>query len=324
MSGLSDDSVLLLLALGVGLSLLLLTFALSDGGRKKQLQRIERVRARMAGATTPAPMLRRDAEDHHALDKLLRRLIPQPDLLRQRLARTGRNIGLGTYCLASLAVALGMALAIAFLGLSPLLAIPSGLLCGLWLPHLVVAWAIRRRAARFTQLFPDAIGLMVRGVKSGLPITETFQIVSQELGDPVGLEFRGIGDQIRLGQPIDRALADAAHRIATPEFNFLVVTLSVQRETGGNLAETLENLGTILRRRAQMRLKIRALSSEARTSALILGALPFVMIGIMWLVSPNYISALFTTSNGYQALWFAGVSMLIGILIMAKMVRFEI
>src|SRR5262249_28054253 len=148
---------------------------------------------------------------------------------------------------------------------------------------------------KFTKLFPEAIGLMVRGIKSGLPIAETFVIVGQEVPDPVGEEFRRVSDQIRLGQQIEQALWDSAKRVGTPEVQFLVVSLSVQKETGGNLAETLENLDTILRRRRQMKLKIRAMSSEARASAAIIGALPFIMLGVLAGLNPEYISKLFDT-----------------------------
>ena len=114
------------------------------------------------------------------------------------------------------------------------------------------------------------------------------QMVGREIGDPVGEEFRRISDEVRLGQPLEQALWDTARRIGTPEFNFLVVTMIVQRETGGNLAETLENLDQVLRRRRQMRLKIKAMSSEARASAMIIGSLPFIMFTILLVVNNAY------------------------------------
>src|SRR4029077_21047911 len=128
-----------------------------------------------------------------------------------------------------------------------------GLLARMWLPFMVIVWLGGRRAKKFMQLFPEAVGLMVRGLKSGLPITETFQIVAQEIGDPVGIEFRQVTDQIRLGHPLEQALLDAAKRVGTPELKFLTVTLSIQRETGGNLAETLGNLDSVLRKRHTMK-----------------------------------------------------------------------
>jgi tight adherence protein B len=142
--------------------------------------------------------------------------------------------------------------------------------------------------------------------------------------DPVGAEFRQVNDQIRLGTVPEQALWDAAKRVGTPDIKFLVVTLSIQRETGGNLAETLENLDTILRRRKHMKLKVKALSSEARASAMIIGALPFIMLGVLAVVNLDYISLLFTTERGHKILMGASLSMSFGIAVMTKMVKFEI
>jgi tight adherence protein B len=119
-------------------------------------------------------------------------------------------------------------------------------------------------------------------------------------------------------------MAETAKRIDIAEFNFLVVTMSVQRETGGNLAETLENLDTILRRRRQMKLKVKAMSSEARASAMIIGSLPFVMFTILFLVNRDYVTTLLTTPTGHMLLAAGGTSMLMGIGVIARMVRFEI
>jgi tight adherence protein B len=123
---------------------------------------------------------------------------------------------------------------------------------------------------------------------------------------------------------LEEALWDTARRLDTPEFKFFVISLSVQRETGGNLAETLDNLGEILRRRLQMQLKIKAMSSEARASAYIIGSLPFVMFGILMIMSPAYIMVLFTDPRGMFIIGIGLTTMLLGVLVMAKMVKFEI
>ena len=208
--------------------------------------------------------------------------------------------------------------------LSPLMALPIGLLVGLWLPHLGVGFLAKRRVKLFANLLPEAIGLMVRSIKSGLPITESFQIIGREMPDPIGAEFRQLCDQMRIGQPLDQALGDTARRIGVPEMKFLVSTLAVQRETGGNLAETLDNLDNILRRRRQMRLKVKALSAEARASAMIIGALPFIMSGVLSVADRGYLAILFTDHLGNMLLAGACTSMTMGVLVMAKMVRFDI
>ena len=320
------DPIVLLMGGGVLIVLLCVFFAFGDGGNKKQAKRVDRLRTRGQEGPPGAEelKLRKDGGDRKKLDQMVRRFVPKPDMLRQRLQRTGRSISMGAFGIACGVVAVIAFVAILILGFSFLIALPLGLLAGMWLPFMVIVWLGGRRAKKFMQLFPEAVGLMVRGLKSGLPVTETFQIVAAEIGDPVGIEFRQVTDQIRVGHPPEQALLDAAQRTGVPELKFLTVTLSIQRETGGNLAESLENLDNILRRRRQMKLKIKAMSSEARASAMIIGALPFIMMALLSVVNRPYIALLFTTERGHHMLEFGGTMMAFGILVMAKMVKFEI
>ena len=316
---------LVLTAGGVFLFILSLLFAFGDDDGGKLSRRSSRLRDRLTTVATAADLqLLRGTGDKSFFDRLVRRLTPQPDQLRKRLARTGRQIGLGSYGLACAVVAALAGFGAMMGGLSPLLALPIGLLVGLWIPYLAIGFMANRRMKKFTNLLPEAISLMVRSIKSGLPIAESFQIIGRELPDPIGGEFRRLCDQMRMGQPIDQALWDTAARVGVPEMKFLVVTLSVQRETGGNLAETLENLDNILRRRRQMRLKVKALSSEARASAMIIGSLPFLMMGVLSVADANYLSVLFTDHLGNLLLAAGCTSMTFGVAVMAKMVRFDI
>ena len=324
MSALLQDP-LVVTAGGVFLFILSLLFAFGDDDGGKLSRRSGRLRDRLNSVTTAADLqLLRGTGDKGFFDHLVRRLTPQPDQLRKRLARTGRQIGLGSYGLACLVVAARAGGGARMGRLSPLLALPIGLLVGLWIPYLAIGTMARGRMKRFTNLLPKAISLMVRSIKSGLPIAESFQIIGRELPDPIGVEFRRLCDQMRMGQPIDQALWDTAARVGVPEMKFLVVTLQVQRETGGNLAETLENLDNILRRRKQMRLKVKALSSEARASAMIIGSLPFLMMGVLSVADANYLSVLFTDHLGNMLLAAGCSSMTFGVAVMAKMVRFDI
>nr|WP_239017025.1 type II secretion system F family protein [Sphingomonas ginkgonis] len=251
-------------------------------------------------------------------------LIPKPALLRKRLEMTGREISLGRYALVSIGLLVAVIVLMMFKGAPLILAVMFGLFVALGLPHLVIGKMIKRRIAKFTVNFPDAIELMVRGLRSGLPITETLGIVASEIGGPVGIEFRAVADKMKIGRTMESALQETADRLATPEFQFFVITLAIQRETGGNLAETLSNLADVLRKRAQMRLKIRAMSSESKASAYIVGALPFVVFTLVWMINPGYIGKFFVD----QRLMVAGLGglcwMSIGAFIMAKMVNFEI
>jgi len=211
-----------------------------------------------------------------------------------------------------------------FLGRSPTIAILCGLSSGLTIPHLLVKYLVARRLKAFTDEFPQAIDLIVRGLKSGLPVPASIKAVADEIKDPVGKEFSDISDRLKIGQTLEDAMKNAAERIPTPEFYFFVTSLAVQRETGGNLAETLENLSNVLRQRRQMKQKIKAMASEAKASAMILGSLPFLMFGIMMLINPGYVGMLFTDPRGVLMVGFGFACIAVGTLVMAKMVRFEI
>jgi len=317
---------LLILAGGMFVTVIAVLFAFTDDTGGKIGKRAGRLGERLHHVVTSADLqLRREYGDKGALDRLVRRLTPHPDVLRQRLRATGKEIGLGAYGMACLGVAV-VVMGGAVIGghLAPIIALPVGLLAGLWLPYFATGFLGKRRVKKLGSLLPEAIGLMVRSIKSGLPITEAFIIIGREMPDPLGGEFRQLCDQIRIGQPLDQALDDMAKRTGVQEMKFLISTLAVQRETGGNLAETLENLDNILRRRRQMRLKVKALSSEARASAMIIGALPFIMSGVLSVADRGYLGVLFTDHLGNMFLGGAIGSMSTGILVMAKMVRFDI
>ena len=211
-----------------------------------------------------------------------------------------------------------------FLGKPLFVALPLGIVVGLAIPHLVVGRRIKKRQMQFLKLFPDAIDLMVRGLRAGLPVAESFITVSKELPPPMGDTFANISHQTQLGVPMEKALADNANKLALTEFNFFVTTIILQRETGGNLGEILNNLADMLRQRHMMKMKIGAMSSEARASAYIIGALPFVVFGILMAVSPDYLKPLFDDARGNKALAMAGGSLFMGGFIMKRMTQLEI
>jgi tight adherence protein B len=310
-------TILVLAVLGGGLTL-------TGAGRGRLSQR-----ARRLGAGQPMRKARRGGptlvrRQRGLLDDLVNRLTPRPEALRARLAATGLEIPIGRYgaICAGLSGIIPMILIIK--GMPPLAAVLVGVPCGVGLPHMAVGWLAKQRRGKFLKLFPEAIGLMVRGLKAGLPVTETMGVAGREVSDPVGEEFRRVSHQVRLGQSLEDGLWATAKRLNLPEFNFLVITLGVQRETGGNLAETLENLDDILRKRQAMKLKIKAMSSEAVASASIIGCLPFVMGGMLFFVAHDYIMTLFRDPLGLILLAGGGTWLGIGIAVMMKMVSFEI
>ncbi len=305
--------------------------ALVSRGRNRRSARVDAVRRRWArGAQdangSVAQIKRDDASGRFQLfDSLARRFIPRRNNLRRRLARTGKHIPLGTYFAANLASGVvGFTVASFLFGFPPLFAFFAAVIAGVGAPNYYVSSLGKRRSKKFTAQFSEAIDLIVRGLKSGLPVSESIRMVGEELQEPVGTEFKAVTDAQGLGQSLDEAMWDAALRIDTPEFKFFVISLSVQRETGGNLAETLQNLSDILRKRRHMRMKIKALSSEAKSSAMIIGSLPFIMFAILMLMSRDYVMQLFTDPRGHIMIAAGLGSMTIGVIVMARMVKFKI
>ena len=320
--------LILMIALGIGALALAYSAISGPSASKSVKRRMELIKERhgdVIAASAQAQIRKLFANRKNSkVDNLASTLIPKPALLRKRIEMTGREVTLGRYATICLGIVFVVAIGLILQGAPILLGLFAGTFVGIGLPHFVVGKMITKRVMKFNANFPDAIELMVRGLRSGLPITETLGIVASEIQGPVGFEFRMVSDKMKIGRTMEAALQDTADRIGTPEFQFFVITLAIQRETGGNLAETLSNLADVLRKRAQMRLKIRAMSSESKASAYIIGALPFVVFTMVTIINPQYMGGFFTD----QRLIVAGIGgmiwMSIGAFIMAKMINFEI
>ena len=312
-----------------GITLLLVVAAFAGGNSRRFTRRLNEVVVRKsptAGISRdPATrsLARRDSTTP-GLDRIFR-LLPRREALVERLQKTGREITVGQYMMVTLGLMVFTTIAVMiFFKLTLVPSLAFGAALGAFIPHYLVGRMGRRRVARFISLFPEAIDLMVRALRAGLPVTEAIINAGQEIGDPVGAEFRGIEAGMRLGRDLDSLLWDIAKRISAPEFRFFIIALSVQRETGGNLAETLNNLSEVLRRRRAMRAKARAMASEARASTMILGSLPILVSIVLSITSPTYIAPLFTDVRGLILVGVAVTMLLTGIGVMVKMAKFEI
>ena len=319
--------VMLVLVLGIG-AILIVAVALF-GRSDHNSQRVNAIRRRWHSSTDveAASQIRRTEQDSSiaSLDRVIKRLLPNPEQLRKRLARTGKKISVAEYILASLVTGAFLGFLVQrLLDVPPLVILFVAVFGAFVLPHLVISSMVSSRLKKFTDQFPEAIDLIVRGLRSGLPATESMKSVAEEMPAPVGVEFRAVTDAVKLGQTLEEAMWDVAERITTPEYKFFIVALSVQRETGGNLAETLENLSDVLRKRRQMKKKIKALASEPKASAWILGSLPFLMFGLISVINFGYIMQLFTDPRGPMLIAVGLTSQAIGVAVMAKMIRFEI
>ena len=191
-------------------------------------------------------------------------------------------------------------------------------------PRFVLGFITKRRTKKLTGQFADAIDIIVRGVKSGLPLTECLRIIAKESPAPLGTEFQLLTDSVAMGTNIETALQKFYHRVPLPEVNFFVIVLSIQAKAGGNLSEALGNLSAVIRQRKMMREKIKALSSEAKASAWIIGSLPFAVGAMVFVTTPDYIMLLFTTDSGRNIIAIGAVLMLIGLGTMKKMINFDI
>jgi tight adherence protein B len=191
------------------------------------------------------------------------------------------------------------------------------------LPRYVVNFLRRRRQSAFTEELANAVEVIVRGVKAGLPLNDCLRMIASEAKEPVRSEFKAVMDSVQLGIPIDEAIGKMYERMPLPETNFFAIVISIQSKAGGNLSEALGNLGKVLRERKKMRAKIQAMSMEAKSSASIIGALPIIVAGLVYLTSPDYIMVLFITTKGHFVLGGSALCMGVGIFVMKKMISFD-
>lgn len=256
-------------------------------------------------------------------DGALFRLSPAiAEHVRTALAATGDRLRLTHLVIAGGTVGvLEFVLALSCFGLSAPLAAIGALVGGGGIAFALLRHAQQRFQRQFLDGFPDALELIVRAVRAGLPLGDAIETVGSEIGGPVGYEFRHIHDRIAIGCELEAELDRTAERIRLVEFRFFVIALSLQRRTGGNLAETLNNLALTIRRRKEIGLKARALMSEARTSAWVIGLLPFIAGGALAFLNPDYMRTLIDDPRGSTILGAAALAMGLGAVVMRAMVK---
>jgi len=222
---------------------------------------------------------------------------------------------------ALLGLAAFMATLLAGIGLLPALAFGFAGGCGI--PLWLLRFLKKRREARFLDALPDAIDVIVRGIKAGLPLLDSLKLIANEAREPIKSEFRNIIETQTVGIPLGEACLKLYERIPVAEANFFGIVVSIQQRAGGNLSEALGNLSHVLRERKKMKAKIKAMSQEAKASAAIIGSLPIVVMGLVYFTSPSYIELLWTEQLGRIMLACCAVWMFIGIMVMRKMINFD-
>jgi tight adherence protein B len=202
-------------------------------------------------------------------------------------------------------------------------AVGVGFAAFLGLPQWMLRFLKKRRETRFLMAFPDAVDVIVRGIKAGLPLLDSIKIVSSDTPEPVKSEFRAIIETQTIGMPLGDACAKLHERMPLPEANFFGIVVSIQQKSGGNLSEALGNLSRVLRDRKRMQAKIKAMSMEAKASAAIIAALPVSVMALVYITSPNYIELLWTTPMGRMMMAASAAWMAMGVLVMKKMINFD-
>lgn len=279
-------------------------------------------RDRVAEAVKRRKSLLDSLKDHDEKQRARDSFIQKPPL-RIQLKQAGLTVTVQRFYVYS--ALFGIALvAIAFIANVPPIVLPGVLVVGTFgLPRWLVSFRRARRVKAFLAEFPNALDIIVRAVKSGLPLNDGIRLIASEAPEPVRGEFRRIVESQQLGMSIPDAAMRMPESMPCPEAGFFGIVIQIQSQAGGNLSEALGNLSRVLRDRKKMKGKVKALSMEANASAAIIAALPFVVTFLIYMSNPNYIMLLFTTTMGHIILGVAGLWMSIGILVMRKMMNFE-
>lgn len=244
--------------------------------------------------------------------------------LEARLQQAGLGITPRTFWIVSAGVGVTVFLMVTLVGQAAYVALGLAFAAGLGLPRWVVGVLAGRRLKKFIEAFPDAMDIIVRGIKSGLPVNDSLRVIGAEAPEPLASEFKSMVENTGMGVSIDQAIEKMYERMPAQEVRFFGIVLGIQQKTGGNLAEALANLSAVIRARKLMREKIKALSGEAVASAFIIGSLPPAVVVMISLMAPEYMSPLFTDPRGRIILLGGALLMGLGIFVMRRMINFKI
>lgn len=243
--------------------------------------------------------------------------------LQMKLYQAGMTLKKGAFVRNSVILGIVFFVILFVLGVAPLYSGVFAIAIGYLVPKMYVGRRRKKYHKNFLIELPNAVEAIVRGVKTGLPLNDSLRLVAKEVKEPVRSEFARVLDAQSMGTSMEDAVALIYERLPISEVNFFVVVISVQQKSGGNLSEALGNLARVLRDRKKMQAKVKAMSSEAKASAMIIGSLPFIVAGLVSVVTPNYLQPLVTTTPGYICLGGAAVMMSTGIFIMNRMIQFD-
>ncbi|MBX9458037.1 MAG: type II secretion system F family protein [Rhizobium sp.] len=244
--------------------------------------------------------------------------------LKAKITQAGLSFTETQFYIASLLLGL-VTFAVTFLaGMQIFLCMGLAFVMGAGLPRFFVNFALKRRLKKFLDELPNALDVMVRSIKSGLPLNDALRLIANESKDPVRAEFRRVVESQQMGLSVPDSIARMYLTVPLSEVNFFAIVIQIQAQAGGNLSEALGNLSRVIRDRKKMRAKVQALSMEAKASAVIIGALPFIVATLVYLTSPQYMMILFTDPRGHLIMGLSAVWMSIGIFVMRNMINFDL
>jgi tight adherence protein B len=311
----------------VGVGGFVLAFSGPSAASKKRVAAVARPNAALTSATKSAALA--GQQRRKSVQTLLKELEKQQSerkqrpSLQKRISQAGLQISARTFWIICGVAVLLTALVCLITKQPMIVVVMAAFAIGLGLPRWVVHFLTKRRQKKFTSEFANAIDVIVRSVKSGLPTNEALKIVAREIPEPVQGEFAKLCEGLKVGVTLDQGLKRMYDNMPTPEVNFFAIVMTVQLKSGGNLSEALGNLSAVLRDRKRLQGKIKALSSEAKASAMIIGALPPGVMAMVYFSTPTYIMPLFTTRAGNLMLAGCAIWMSMGIFIMKKMISFK-
>lgn len=328
MFGLSSTALLVGILISVALIVLVLVLT-SDDKSTERLKAVQDKNAAKAKKRSQATRAARANNLSKAADEINEHTQSQKDKqdaksLEDKLDQAGLSWPKSQFYLLCIAIGTIAALASFSFGLPLLFSLLAGFVGSVGLPLWLLGYLKKRRLNAFYDELPNALDVLVRGIKSGLPLNDSMRIVAKEAKEPLRSEFLKIVEEQQMGISIADATARLHLRMPLPEANFFGIVLNIQSKAGGNLSEALGNLSRVIRERKKMKGKIAAVSQEAKTSAVIIGSLPLGVMLMVQLMSPDYMKPLFETTTGIFVLLASGVWMLIGVLVMRKMINFEI
>ncbi|MDI1345108.1 MAG: type II secretion system F family protein [Pseudolabrys sp.] len=317
-------AVFFLAAVAVGGVAYVFVYPILSGERKAEKRVANVARAEPAARTSRGQQRsRRDVVENTLKELEERHKKSKSPSLSVRITQAGLNWSKRKFLVVSVIIGCVM-FAGGLLGNAGLLpAIGLGFAGALGLPRWLLSFLKKRREAKFLAGFPDAVDIVVRGVKAGLPLLDCMKMITAEAPEPLKSEFRAIIETQAIGIPLGEACAKLYERMPLPEANFFGIVIAIQQKAGGNLAEALGNLSRVLRDRKKMKGKIQAMSQEAKASASIIGALPLAVMTLVWITSPQYINLLFSEPLGRVMLVASVVWMTMGVLVMKKMINFD-